>query len=54
MEVESYYLRMGTYIITSVMDCSKAFDMCLFIKLFKTLLEKEDPSNCHKSHDLHV
>ena len=36
-------LRGGVYPIVTVLDCSKAFDMCKFFLLFKRLLDKGLP-----------
>ena len=44
MEVANHYLRMGTPTIATLMDCSKAFDMCLFNKLFQKLIDKKVPA----------
>ena len=43
MEVASYYLRQGTPVITTLLDCSKAFDKCRFSTLFQKLVEKGLP-----------
>ena len=43
-EVASYFLRRGTPCIISLLDCSKAFDMCEFSTLFSKLRAKELPS----------
>ena len=37
-EVTSYYLRRGTPCIVTLLDCSKAFNKCEFVQLFKKLL----------------
>ena len=43
-EVVDYYKRKGQPVIGTLLDCSKAFDKCLFDKLFKKLLEKGLPA----------
>ena len=43
-EVASYFLRKGTPCIITLLDCSKAFDMCEFSTLFRKLKEKNLPS----------
>ena len=43
MEVASYYLRQGTPVIATLLDCSKAFDKCQFSTLFTKLMEKGMP-----------
>ena len=43
-EVTSNYIRSGTPIITTLLDCSKAFDKCKFVPLFKKLVERNVPS----------
>ena len=43
-EVTSYYLRKGTPCIVTLLDCSKAFDMCEFSILFRKLKDKNLPS----------
>ena len=43
-EVASYFLRKGTPCIITLLDCSKAFDMCEFGTLFRKLKEKNLPS----------
>ena len=40
MEVASHYLRQGSPVIATLLDCSKAFDKCLFDKLFGKLIAK--------------
>ena len=40
----SYYLRRGTPCIVTLLDCSKAFDMCKFSILFEKLHEKNLPA----------
>ena len=42
-EVADYYLQRGTPIIGVALDCSKAFDKCLFNKLFEKLLARNVP-----------
>ena len=44
MEVASYYLRRGTPCIVTLLDCSKAFDMCKFSTLFEKLHKKNLPA----------
>ena len=44
MEVASYYLRMGTPCLVTLLDCSMAFDMYKFSILFETLHTKELPA----------
>ena len=44
MEVANYYMRNGTSPIMTLMDCSKAFDMCKYSILFNKLLEKGLPA----------
>ena len=43
MEVASYYLRQGSPVTATLLDCSKAFDKCVFSSLFTKLLEKQVP-----------
>jgi hypothetical protein len=43
MEVAGYFLRRGSPCIVTLMDCSKAFDMCSFEVLFKKLMDKGLP-----------
>ena len=43
MEVAQYFLRSDNPVIATLLDCSKAFDKCLFSALFKKLLEKKLP-----------
>ena len=43
-EVTSHYIRSGTPVITTLLDCSKAFDKCLFVPLFQKLLDRNLPS----------
>ena len=42
-EVAAYYLRQGTPVIATLLDCSKAFDKCVFSSLFKKLMDKKLP-----------
>ena len=42
-EVSSHYLRSGTPVITTLLDCSKAFDKCQFVPLFKKLIDRGVP-----------
>ena len=44
MEVASYFLRRGTPCIVTLLDCSKAFDMCQFSVLFQKLKKKGLPA----------
>ena len=44
MEVASYFLRHGTPCIVTLLDCSKAFDMCQFSLLFEKLHKKNLPA----------
>ena len=44
MEVVGYYQRRGTPVISTLLDCSKAFDKCLFDVLFQKLLDKGVPA----------
>ena len=43
MEVASYYLRQGTPVIATLLDCSKAFDKCVFSTLFSKLIDRNVP-----------
>ena len=43
-EVASYFLRKGTPCIITLLDCSKAFDMCEFSTLFRKRRAKQLPS----------
>ena len=43
MEVASYYLRQGTPVIATLLDCSKAFDKCVFSALFSKLMDRGMP-----------
>ena len=42
-EVVNHFLRSGTNPIITLMDCTKAFDMCKFNTLFERLLDKKLP-----------
>ena len=42
-EVVGHYLREGSHPLVVVLDCSKAFDLCQFDKLFTLVLEKGIP-----------
>ena len=42
-EVVGHYLKEGSHPLAVVLDCSKAFDLCKFDKLFGLLLEKNIP-----------
>ena len=44
MEVANYFLRKGTSCIMTLLDCSKAFDMCKFSTLFEKLHKKGLPA----------
>ena len=44
MEVASYYLRKGTPVIATLLDCSKAFDKCEFSSLFSKIIEQGVPA----------
>ena len=44
MEVANYYMRNGTFPIMTLLDCSKAFDMCKYSILFRKLMEKGLPA----------
>ena len=44
MEVATYYMRNGTSPIMTLLDCSKAFDMCKYSILFTKLLDKGLPA----------
>ena len=43
MEVVNHFLQSGSNPIITLMDCTKAFDMCRFSTLFGRLLEKNIP-----------
>ena len=43
MEVCGYYVRKGTSVICTLLDCSKAFDKCLFDKLFQKMIKRKVP-----------
>ena len=43
IEVASYYLRQGTPVIATLLDCSKAFDKCVFSTLFSKLVDRNVP-----------
>ena len=43
-EVADYYLKRGSPVICVTLDCSKAFDMCKFDKLFQKLVDRAVPS----------
>ena len=40
LEVANHYLRQGSNPIITLMDCTKAFDMCKYSILFNKLLDK--------------
>ena len=44
MEVANYYMRNGTNPIMTLLDCSKAFDMCKYSILFSKLLDRGLPA----------
>ena len=44
MEVANHYMRNGTNPIMTLLDCSKAFDMCKYSILFTKLMEKGLPA----------
>ena len=43
-EVTTYFMRRGTAVNACLLDCSKAFDKCLFDKLFGKLIAKGLPA----------
>ena len=43
-EVANYFMRRGTAVTACLLDCSMAFDKCLFDKLFEKLVAKGLPS----------
>ena len=43
-EVTTYFMRRGTAVVACLLDCSKAFDKCLFDKLFEKLIAKGIPA----------
>ena len=43
VEVSSHYLRQGTPVIATLLDCSKAFDKCVFSSLFTKLMDRRQP-----------
>ena len=43
-EVAAYYLRQGTPVIATLLDCSKAFDKCQFSTLFSKLMDRKVPA----------
>ena len=43
-EVASHYINAGTPVITTLLDCSKAFDKFKFVPLFQKLLQRKVPS----------
>ena len=45
MEVTGYFLRKGTPCIVTLLDCTQAFDKCLFDQLFQKLIDKSLPHN---------
>ena len=44
LEVVNHYLRQGSHPIITLMDCTKAFDMCKFSILFGRLIDKNVPA----------
>ena len=44
MEVANHFMRNGTNPIMTLLDCSKAFDMCCFSTLFNKILKKGMPA----------
>ena len=44
MEVASYFLRKGTPCIVTLLDCTKAFDKCIFDILFGKLVDRNVPA----------
>ena len=42
-EVCMHYVKAGTPVITTLLDCSKAFDKCQFVPLFQKLLQRKVP-----------
>ena len=44
MEVANYFMRHGTNPIVTLLDCSKAFDMCKYNILFSKLLDRGLPA----------
>ena len=42
-EVADFYVQRGTPVIGITLDCSKAFDKCLFDQLFKKLMDRHVP-----------
>ena len=44
IEVANYFMRRGTPVNACLLDCSKAFDKCLFSKLFQKLIAKGLPA----------
>jgi hypothetical protein len=43
-EVAAHYVNAGTPVIATLLDCSKAFDKCEFVHLFRKLLDRKLPS----------
>ena len=43
LETASHFLRQGTPVIATLLDCSKAFDMCRFSTLFQKLIDRDLP-----------
>jgi hypothetical protein len=42
-EVVMHHVKAGTPVITTLLDCSKAFDKCKFVPLFQKLLDRKVP-----------
>ena len=53
MEVANHFLRNGTPCIVTLLDCTKAFDLCKFSILFERILETGVPPIVSVS-DVHV
>ena len=43
-EVADYFVQRGTPVVGITLDCSKAFDKCLFDKLFQKLIDRNLPA----------
>ena len=44
LEVANFYVKRGGKIASCFLDATKAFDLCLFSKLFKELIDKQIPA----------
>ena len=44
-EVVSHHVKAGTPVITTLLDCSKAFVKCQFVPLYEKLLKRNLPTN---------